>query len=122
MNGIFRGFKLIVVLAILVGVVGYALGPARMYGYLFSKELVATIADIRSFGGSDSENSKSETFAIELHTDSDEIQIATSCEKVWAVVAKGDCVRVKLYPAAPWTSSDGSWINAKLVNKIKKPK
>jgi len=122
MMGIFRGFKLIVVLIILAVVIGYALGPARMYGYLFSEELVATVADIRSCGGDDSENSNSETFAIELHTDNDEIHIATSREKVWAVVAKGDRVRVKLYPAAPWTSSDGSWINAKLINKIKKSK
>lgn len=112
MNRIVK-WSLFLFIVLLVGV--YLLGPSRIYGSLFSKEFEATVSDIRSFTP-DGEQ-KTETFVIEFRNDDDEIQIATSCEKVWGVIAKGDRVRVRLYPAAAWTESDGSWINAKLLNK-----
>ena len=107
----------IVFICVLTGL-GYLLGPSRIYGYALSKEFVGTVKDIRTFTAQ--ERGQLETFAFELHTDQGEIHIATSHEKVWAVVAKGDRVRVRLCPGAPWSTNSGSWVNAKLLNKISK--
>lgn len=112
MNRIVK-WSLLLVIILSVGV--YLLGPSRIYGSLFSKEFEARVSDIRSF--TPDGDQKAETFVIEFRNDMDEIEIATSREKVWGVIAKGDRVRVRLYPAAVWAESDGSWINAKLLNK-----
>ncbi|MBN1126603.1 MAG: hypothetical protein JXA82_16470 [Sedimentisphaerales bacterium] len=106
------------ILGLIIFVGGYLFSPSRIYGYLFSKDIEATVNDIRSFNSAD--NKGSETFAVELHTKDGQIHIATTCEKVWGVIAKGDRVKVRLYPAAPWSQSDGSWINAKLFCKMTK--
>lgn len=109
-----------IVLLLLTTAAGYLLGPSRLYGFLFSEELVATVADIRAF--TPAADKASETFAIEFHDDSGQIYVATSTERVWGVIAKGDRVKTRLYPAASWSQSDGSWINAKLLCKLARPK
>ena len=113
-----RWLKLIIVSICVLTGLGYVLGPSRIYGYAFSKELVGTVKDIQTFTAQEPE--KLETFAIELHTDDGQIYVTTSHDKVWGVVAKGDYVRVKLYPAAFWSPNSGSWINARLLNKMAK--
>ncbi len=114
-----RWVKVTFVLVCLLIGLGYVLGPSRIYGYALAKEFVATVKDIQTFTAQESD--KLETFAIELHTDDGQIYVATSHDKVWGVVAKGDYVRVRLYPAAFWLPNSGSWINARLLNKMTKP-
>lgn len=110
--------KISLILLLLCLIVGYIVGPSRLYGQFFSQELIADVKDIRSCMSK--QEDRPETFAIELQTDAGEIYVATSTESSWAVVSKGNRVKVKLCPAAPWSESDGSWINAKLLNKIVK--
>ena len=109
----------IVVMLLFVGIC-YVLNPSRIYRYMFSREFNATVYNISSFSTPDSKGL--ETFAIELHTDEGKIYTATSNEIVWGITAKGDYVRVKLYPSAPWSSSGSSWVNARLINKLVKAK
>lgn len=93
------------------------IGPSRFYGYARAVTIIATVNNICGLTGSDKE-----TFAIELQTDAGEIYTVTSRERIWGVIAKGDYIRVKLYPTAPWSLSDGCWINARLLNKLVKKK
>lgn len=108
-------FKLLLLPAVILFVICWLLGPSRIYSLLNSRQIEGMVKDIKSFSAA---KDSPETFSIELETSGGEIYVATSFEKTWAVVSKGDAVRAKIYPVAPWSDDEGSWINARLINKL----
>ena len=107
--------KLLLLPAVILFVICWLLGPSRIYSMLNSRQIEATVKDIKSFSAA---KDAPEAFSIEFETTGGEIFVVTSFEKTWAVVSKGDVVRAKIHPASPWSDDDGAWINARLINKL----
>lgn len=63
------------------------------------------------------------SFAIAIQTPKGEIFSASSEDRQWAVVNKGNCVVAKFYPYPFWNLENaGTWFNARLLKIQECPK
>ena len=96
------------------------LGPGRFYGLLKSRQFDGQIAELEVV--EQDENGAVKTYLVKLNGRGDIVHVFASSDKQWLMVKQDDWVRVRLYPAEPWSYRDGQWQNASLVAKLLPPK
>jgi hypothetical protein len=112
--------KLVIVLVCLLA--GWF--TVKNYSFIFSRKVVGTVtgleripvnmAIMQSGQGSLVPNQMF-SFAIAIKEKSGEILTASSEDRQWAVVEKGQCVEARYYPYPPWNfEKGGTYANARL--------
>ena len=118
MNGLLKWSILgLFVVALLAAVL---LGSGRLYGLLKSRQIDGQIAKIHLVEP-DAEGLV-ETYLIKLYGNEGEVYVFASSDERWLMVKRKEWVRVRLYPAPPWSGRRGQWQNASLVAKLIAPK
>ncbi len=118
MNGLLKWSLMgLFVVALLVVVL---LGPGRLYGLLKSRQLDGQVVEIQPTEPDDEGNV--ETYLIKLHGNGGVVHVFASSDDQWMMVKRNDWVRVRLYPAPPWSGRHGQWQNAGLAAKLIPPK
>ena len=126
MQGLKKFVFRFVLLALVLVIVGFVL---QYYSFVFSKsvrgqvlniERVTQIAAIAGTGALAPEQMYS--FSVAVKNDQGEIFTASSEDRQWAVVQKGNCVEAKYFPYPPWDlEKAGTYHNARLIKMFECP-
>lgn len=113
----------------LVGLVLLLIGAGfvmvKYYSYVFSKVIVGEVQAVErvtqttAMVGDVSKLTEAQlySFAVAIISRKDgEIYTASSEDRQWAVVQKGQCAEVRIYPSPPWAlDKAGTYFNARLL-------
>jgi hypothetical protein len=101
------------------------------YGYLFARsvhgevmgvERVTQATTVIGMGG-EVPAAQLYSFAVAIKQKDGEIVAASSEDRQWAVVQKGQCVEAKFFPYAPWIlDKAGTYYGARLLKLFECPK
>ena len=96
-----RNFTRTVVVILVVAVIGY--GFVQYYSFIFAKEVEGEVVGVERISEKVgvlgmATDSQLFSFAVAVKDGKGEIFSASSEDRQWAVVAKGQCVRAKFYP------------------------
>ena len=95
-------------------------GPNRLYGLLVGSEFCeGTVAAIQPSGTSDSAAPK--RYLVELYTDDQQVQMFSSSDHKWPLVAKGERVRMRLFASPPWSTDNSRWRDGMLLGVYRAP-
>jgi hypothetical protein len=118
-------FSLLLVLAV-AGYVVY-----NYYSYIFARTVVGKIVGVDNVlqpttivQGNAAGNLPRQifSFAVGIEDDKGEIVTASSEDRQWAVVQKGQCAEAKFFPYAPWDlSKSGTYFGARLLKLYECP-
>jgi hypothetical protein len=114
-------YWLFVAVALTAFVFGAICGPARMYGWLYSRLDRGMVVKIEPFQTDKDSGDKPKSFLLELQTPKKELFVFASSDRQWSMIKRGEYVRVKLYPSPPWSTESGQWQNGKLLGKMAPP-
>ena len=114
MNGLLKWSILGLFVASLLVVV--LLGPGRLYGLIKSRQLDGQVVKIQPAEAAD--EGDVETYLVKLHGNGGEVHVFASSDDQWLMVKQNEWVRVRLYPAPPWSGRHGQWQNAGLTAKL----
>lgn len=116
-------------LVLVLAVVGYAV--YNYYPYIFARTVVGKIVGVDNVlqpttivqGNSNGSLPKQLfSFAVGIQDDKGEIVTASSEDRQWAVVQKGQCAEAKFFPYAPWDlSKSGTYFGARLLKLYECP-
>ncbi len=114
-------------LLLLVGI-GYT--AVRYYSYVFARDVKGQVIGIDRvtqpdtvIGGRTLPAAQLYSFAIAIKNDKGEIITASSEDRQWAVVEKGQCVEAKYFPYPPWQfDKGGTYFGARLLKLYDCPK
>ena len=115
-----RWFRILSILAFLVLAVYVSV---RYYSFLFSKDFAGQVDAVERvtevtaiLGARPLPGSELYSYSVSLLLPSGEHVTATSEDRQWAVVRKGQCVQAKFYPYPPWElDKAGTYFNARLL-------
>jgi hypothetical protein len=115
--------KLSIILGIVfLGIIGGVM--LRYYSYVFARHVNGEVIGIDRVtqpsaiisGGSPIPSSQIFSFAIAIKDKSGEIVTASSEDRQWAVVEKGQCAEAKYFPYPPWQlDKSGTYFGARLL-------
>lgn len=117
----------LVLLLIFLGAGGYVL--VRYYSYIFAKRVNGEVIDVErvtqpsAIVGGNVPQSQVFSFAVAIKDlETNEIFTASSEDRQWAVVHKGQCAEAKFFPYEPWEfEKSGSYFGARLVRLYECP-
>lgn len=101
------------------------------YTYVFARHITGEVIAIDRVtqpntiigGGNALPSSQVFSFAIAIRNHDGEIVTASSEDRQWAVVEKGQCVEAKYFPYPPWQlDKAGTYANARLLRLFDCPK
>lgn len=111
------------IVALALGIIIYA--TITWYPYIFSKEVTGEITGVERvmdsqmavISGSRDINRQIFSFAVGIKEfKTGEIFTASTEDRQWAIVQKGQCATVLFFPYPPWKlDKDGTYFNARLV-------
>jgi len=120
-----RGFTLVelivvvVIISIFLTMVGGMVSPL-----FFKSEVAGTVTDIQSltpqmvYAGSQGLHSSVFSFSVEIKTANDIVDFSSE-DRQFAVVHKGDIIRVIVFKYPPWIfSKAGTYYNGRLIHKL----
>jgi len=99
----------------------------KYYSYVFARSVVGKVVDVENVlqpttiiqgGGADGNKLPNQifSFAIGIQDEKGEIVTASSEDRQWAVVKKGQCAEAKFFPYPPWAlSKAGTYFGARLL-------
>lgn len=115
-----KAIKWFVLGLVLIGVLlSLLVGPGRLYGLLRARQFEGRVVKIQALGMEADEIA--ESHLVELHSTEGEVCMFASSDRKWVMVAPGEHVRVRLYPAPPWSGQFGQWQNGSLLTKLLPP-
>jgi hypothetical protein len=95
------------------------------YSYVFARTVVGKVVDVQNvlqpttiIQGNQNGKLPGQifSFAIAIMDDKGEIVTASSEDRQWAVVQKGQCAEAKFFPYPPWAlSKSGTYFGARLL-------
>lgn len=94
-------------------------GPGRLYGLLRAQQFEGRVVKIQPLGMEADEIP--EAHMVELHCTEGEVCMFASSDRKWIMVVPDEHVRVRLFPAPPWSSQFGRWQNGNLLTKLLPP-
>jgi hypothetical protein len=116
-------------LILVLAVAGYAV--YNYYPYIFARTVVGKIVGVDNVlqpttivQGNAAGNLPKQifSFAVGIQDDKGEIVTASSEDRQWAVVQKGQCAEAKFFPYAPWDlSKSGTYFGARLLKLYECP-
>lgn len=92
------------------------IGPGRLYGIGRSTQVMGVIEKIQPHGASDTDTPAE--YMVEVTSAEGEIFTFLSRDPKWGLMAKGNRVKAKLYPAAPWSTESGGWQDARFIGRL----
>lgn len=92
------------------------IGPGRLYGIGWSSQVVGVIEKIQPHGTSGTDTPAE--YMVEVTSAEGEIFTFLSRDPKWGLMAKGNRVKAKLYPAAPWSTESGGWQDARFIGRL----
>lgn len=97
----------------------------KYYSFIFARTVVGKVVDVENvlqpttiIQGNALQKLPSQifSFAIGIQDDKGEIVTASSEDRQWAVVKKGQCAEAKFFPYPPWVlSKSGTYFGARLL-------
>jgi hypothetical protein len=97
----------------------------KYYSYVFARTVVGKVVDVENvlqpttiIQGVEGQKLPNQifSFAIGILDDKGEIVTASSEDRQWAVVKKGQCAEAKFFPYPPWAlSKAGTYFGARLL-------
>lgn len=108
----------------LVLLVGASVATYKFYGYIFSKTITGEIAGVErvtqptAIMGDPTQIAPSQmySFAVAIKDSKGEIHTASTEDRQWAVVNKGQCAEAKFFPYPPWElDKAGTYYGARLI-------